>query len=380
MALRVTANFPGGNLCEHRINLSSDIPEISFAAHPKGGLRALWFDWKAKETQPDNATQTKLRITLRGAEEWLDSVAAADLLPVYHPQGQGWHRCSNGMVATEPDGRCSISWTIPYPSPETEVALCFPYGTAELESLRSKSRNYWKEDTIGITEEGLPLIRWSNDYGSANNRKNGLYLLARECAGETPGAWALDGLLQHMARIKRDPFMIWAVPVADPDGVERGIHGAGWYPLDVDRAWGLEPRRREALLLQRDLDRWQTRCKPGLVIDFHMSDPSDKAGVSCRLPDPAQFPQHHQAAEKWANAIRQELQPDLAADDFKQTWTPSSIPDCCTMSEYLSRNTPICSLSMSIPLSRIGSKALSQRNYREIGEAIAKALISKAGR
>jgi hypothetical protein len=378
MALRVTADFPGGNVCGPQVEMAGDLPEITFAAHPKGGTRALWFHWKAKETRKENVPEGKLRITLRGVDEWLEPAVAAELLPVYHPSGQGWHRCSSGTVSIEPDGRCSMSWLIPYPAPETEVALCFPYGPQEFESLRSKSRQYWSEDTIGVTEEGGALMRWSNAYGALNHRKSGLYLVARECAGETPGAWVLDGLLQHMARIKRDPFMVWTVPVADPDGVERGMHGPARYPLDVDRAWGDMPRRREALLIQRDIDRWQTRCQPGLVIDFHAADPGDKTGVSCLLPDAQQYPRQHQAAEKWANVIRQGLQPEWAATEFKQMWHPAPSPDCCTLPEHLCRNTEICVLSFYIPYFRINSKILSQKNYREIGEAIAKALINKA--
>lgn len=380
MAIRVTADFPGGNVCQPQVQRSGDVPEILFAAHPKGGTSALWFRWQITDTSSVRQADGKVRVTLRGLEEWMEPSMAADLLPVYRPAGQGWHRCSSGTVATEPDGRFRVSWSIPYPDPETEVALCFPYGKPELDSLRSKSRGYWTEDLIGTTEEGNELTRWSSHYGGLDHRKNGLYLIAREHAGESPASWVLDGVLQHIARIKRDPFLVWAIPIADPDALERGVHGASLYPLDVDRAWGEPPGRREARLIQDDIQRWKNRCKPVLLVDFHAAGPHEREGVYCRLPDPNSFPEQYQAAEKWANVIKQELQPDFAADDFKRPQMHSVPPPLCTLADYACGHLKLCALSICIPFSRIGTKALSQKNYREIGDAIAKAMIHKVGK
>ncbi len=238
-------------------------------------------------------------------------------------------------------------------------------------------KGYWKEDEIGRSEEGLPLIRWANNYGAADGRKSGLYVMAREYAGETPGSWAMEGMLQHLARIKRDPFLIWAVPFADPDALERGVHGKSGYPLDVHRAWTTPPGRHEALVYQRDIARWHSRCKPVLGVEFNACDPFDKRGVRCVLPSSSKAPDHFRAAEKWANVIRQELRPDYAADDFKQESV--ALPDLAhrTATEFFTEEMEVCALSLLIPYSRIGTKVLSQRHYREIGEAVAKALMKK---
>ncbi len=380
MALHVTANFPGGNVCQPVVDTASDVSGVTFYAHPKAGTEALWFHFLIKDSASNVGKDRKMRITLCGLEEWMEPSFAGDLLPVYRPQGQGWHRCSSGTVNTEPDGRFRVTWWIPHPEPQTEVALCFPYGRSELESLRSKSRNYWAEDVIGMTEEGLPLRRWSSDYGGLDNRKSGLYLIAREHAGETPASWVVDGVLQYLARIKRDPFLVWAIPIADPDAAERGIHGASTYPLDVDRAWGESPARREVRCIQTDIQRWRSHCKPVLLVDFHAAEPHEKDGVYCEIPDPECFPEEHQAAVKWANVIQHELQSAYAADDFKRMAMQSKQTPNTILCDYICGHLHLCALSLRIPYSRIGTKTLSQKNYREIGEAIAKAMINKSGR
>lgn len=380
MAIRVKADFPGGNICHPVVGRLDDATGVTFSAHPKGGTDALWFHFKIRETSPHSMTEGKISFTLRGLDEWMEPSMAGDLLPVYRPQGQGWHRCSSGTITTEPDGRFLVTWWIPCPTPETEVALCFPYGQSELESLRSKSRQYWTEDFIGVTEEGMPLRRWSNEYGGLNRQKNGLYFVSREYAGETPGSWTLDGILQHIARIKRDPFLVWSIPIADPDAADRGVHGHSNYPIDIDRAWGEIPARRETGLIQRDIQRWQHRCKPLLLVDFHAAAPHEKEGVYCRIPNSDRHPEMHQMASKWANMINQELQPQYAAKDFKRTSPQLAGGHGNTLCEYACGCLNLCALSICIPFSRIGTKTLSQKNYREIGEAIAKAMINKTGK
>ncbi len=377
MSLQIATAMPGGNACGVKIRKNGLVPEIVCAADPKGGTEALWFSFQIRATKPDENQGGKMCVTLRHLDLWGEPVAALDVLPVYRPQGQGWYRCSGGTLVTEPDGRFAVSWLLPHPAPETEVAFCFPYGPSELKALMAKSKGYWKEDEIGRSEEGAPLVRWANDYGATGGRKSGVYLVAREQAGETPGSWALEGFLQHMARIKRDPFMIWAVPMADPDALERGVHGKSLYPLDVDRAWGTPPGRHEAWVYQRDMFRWRARCKPALGVEFHAAEPFDKRGVYCVLPAASKAPDQHRAAERWANVIRQELGPDYAADEFKQEAVALPDPAHRTMTEFFTEDMGVCALSFRIPYSRIGTKVLSQRHYREIGEAIAKALLKK---
>lgn len=377
MSLRIHSNYMSANVCGAQIRETSGMPEIVFAANPKGGTEALWFSFRIRETKPEDNQSGKMGITLRHPDLWGNPAAALDVLPVYRPHGQGWHRCSGGTLSKEPDGRFALSWLLPHPAPETEVALCFPYGPLELKSLMAKSKGYWKEDEVGRSEEGLPLIRWANEYGSEKGGKKGLYVIAREYAGETPGSWALEGMLQHMARIKRDPFLIWAIPFADPDALERGVHGKSGYPLDVHRAWTVPARRHEVLVYQRDIARWRGRCRPVLGLEFHASEPFDKRGVRCVLPSSSKAPEHYRAAEKWANVIRQELEPDYAAEGFKEELGPPPDTTGRTATEFFTENMEICALSLRIPYSRIGTKVLSQRHYREIGEAIAKALMKK---
>lgn len=380
MSLQVNTNIPLGNACGVHIQGDGEIPEVSFAADPRGGTEALWFCFQLKETQPVPREGGKVRLTMRHMDLWADSTATLpDPLPVYRPEGQGWHRVSSGELLMEPDGRYGMSWLIPHPTSVTDVALCFPYGLSDIQILESRAKGYWKRDIIGRSEGGEPLLRWANEYGSQSGRKQGLYLLAREWAGETPGSWVLDGFMQHIARIKRDPFVVWAVPFADPDAAKRGVHGKSAYPLDVDRAWGPVPARHETLVYQRDVERWRTLTKPALGLDFHAAPPADQQGVRCVMPSQERAPEVYRAADKWANVIQQELGSDYAAPEFKQMDAFSGQGPLQTFPQYFSETLGLCGLSILIPYARIGTKVLSQRHYREIGECIAKALLKKNG-
>ncbi len=378
MNLHVDTDLRGANACGITTRQAGSVPEISLAPDPKGGTQALWFSFRMRDSKPNENQGGKIAFTLRHLDVWGSQTEALDLLPVYRPEGQGWHRCSGGTLTTEPDGRFAVTWLLPHPAPETDVALCFPYGPAELKTLMAKSKGYWNVDEIGRSEDGLPIKRWANEYGAAEGRKSGIYLIAREHAGETPGSWVLDGLLQHMARVKRDPFLIWAIPLADPDALERGVHGRSTYPLDVDRAWSQPPLRHEIAVYQQDILRWSQRCKPALGLEFHAATPFDKSGVRCVLPDAGRTPEQHRAAEKWANLIRQELGPNYAAADFKREDGPRSDPAHRTATHFFAEHAGVGALALQIPYSRIGTKVLAQRQYREMGEAIAKALMKKA--
>ncbi|MBM4142256.1 MAG: hypothetical protein FJ225_01490 [Lentisphaerae bacterium] len=379
MALRVFTDIPGGNARGITVETAGEFPEITFVPAPQGGNETLWFCLRIKELQPGENAPAKVRLTLKHYGNLLGAGSPADCVPVYRPQGQGWHRAGSGQAVVLPDGQVSASWTIPYPAPATDVALCFPYDLSDVRTLLAKSKGYWKTDEIGLSREGRPLLRLSNDYGAPGGKRHGLYLVARQHAGETPGSWVLDGLLQHLSRQRRDPFLVWAVPLADADGVVRGDCGKDAFPCDLNRAWGTPPMRHETLVYQRDMARWSERCRPALGIDFHAPGAAESDGIYCHLPPPDKFPDAHRAAEKWANLICQELGPDYAAHDFKRAAAHAPDGETPSFTTFCAERLGLCALAIETPYGRIGGSVLTQKQYREAGERIARALTLKAG-
>ena len=377
MALKVSTDFPYGNADAITVSTKGDMPEIRFSPASHGGAQALWFCFRIRETEPGAVSSTKVRIILEHFGNVFGAQSPADLVPVYRPGGQGWYRTSSGTALPQPDGQTSVSWLIPYPAPGMEVALCYPYGWPDVKALLSKSKGYWKADTIGQSQGGRPLIRVANDYGASGGARHGLYLVARQHAGETPGSWVLDGLLQYLSRIRKDPFLTWALPLADADGVAHGHYGKDGFPCDLDCAWGSPPTRHEAHVYQHDIARWRERCQPLLGLDFHSPGACDTSGIHCYLPSSERAPEMHGAATKWANVIAQELGAEYAAEDFKRTVSEPPRSETPTFTSYFSETLGICALTLVAPYAKIGSTTLAQKHYREAGERIALALMKR---
>jgi two-component system NtrC family sensor kinase len=66
----------------------------------------------------------------------------------------------------------------------------------------NKSKGHWHCDTIGLSQDGRDIVRLANTYGKVGENKSGLYFLARQHCGETPGSWVLDGALEQFSRAR----------------------------------------------------------------------------------------------------------------------------------------------------------------------------------
>ena len=239
------------------------MPEVHFAADPHGGPECLWFCLRVYETDPQEvAADATVRVALKYVPNMLGASSPSSLLPVSRQEGQAWVRMKPGKTEELPDGQYMATWVIPHPTPAVDIAFCYPYGRDEIDQLLQKSRGYWHRDAIGLSQQGRTIARLSNDYGKPGGRRPGVYLVARQHSGETPGSWVLDGLLQHLSRDSAHAPVTWAVPLTNIDGVIHGDYGKDNFPYDLNRAWGSPPMRHETRVMQQDIRRWKERCRP----------------------------------------------------------------------------------------------------------------------
>lgn len=380
MAISVHSRIPYGNAKIICVDTAGDIPEVHFCADPHGGPEALWFCFRLEHKDGPPPPAGKVKITLRNFETLLGAGQPAKMMPVYRQQDQGWQRLSGGKREPQDSGCTWVSWLVPYPSPTLDVALCYPYGPPELNQLLKKSKGYWKQDMIGVSRQGRPIQRLSNRYGAPGEDRPGIYFLCRQHAGETPGSWVLDGALQRFSQIKRDPFLIWAVPLADVDGVHNGDYGKDGPPIDVNRAWGIPPRRHETLVIQTDLEhRWKHRCRPVLALDFHAPGACDTGGAFCFLPSPERAPESHRLALKFAHVLRDTLTSEYAAESFARVADYPSRWLSPNFTSYISETFGICCLTLETPYAAVEKTVLSQKRYREIGMRVADTILDRFG-
>jgi hypothetical protein len=247
----------------------------------------------------------------------------------------------------------------------------------EVEALVQASNGYWQVDSIGLSQGGRSLLRLSNDYGRTDGQRPGIYLMARQHSGETPGSWVLDGLLRYVASRGDAAPLVWAVPLTNVDGVEGGDYGKDNYPYDLNRAWGRPPMRHEVLALQGDIRRWTERCRPALVLDMHAPGACETSGVYCYLPDPAVHSRFHQEALSWTTAIKGALTPAYAAECFERVARYASRWETPRCTGYCWSRHGVCGLGVETPYALVGDLVLTRERYREIGARIAAGVMER---
>lgn len=285
MSIKVSARITYGNASAVNVLYDTEIPEVAFTASPNDNAEALWFCFDLIETEPDKVATTKIKITLKHLRNLDGCNNALELKPVYQPKGQQWFRMKSGHQHAAEDGQTSASWTIPYPTPSTTIAFCYPYGRPELTKMIQKSKGYWHQDHIGLSQRGRNITRVSNSYGKVGGHQLGIYIITRQNAGETPGSWVLDGMLNQFSRNKKNNFLIWAIPLADIDGIIKGNYGRNNTPDNITHAWGSLPTRHETTVFKNDIQEWKQRCKPYLIINLQSAGGDDIDGTYSLLPD-----------------------------------------------------------------------------------------------
>ena len=373
MVYEVDGNIPYGNVVNVSYDHETSVPQVNFSAHPHGGPEALWFCFRllsAGEQNPAN----KINLVLHNCNNLLGWSLPQSIRPVIRYEGEPWQRISGGKPIELPDGRITASWQVDTPSTYLDFALCYPYGQLELEKMLKESQGFWQKDVIGVSQNGRPLLRFSNAYGKLGSQRPGLYLIARQHSGETPGSWVLEGFLRYIATLGEAAPLVWAVPLANIDGIEQGDYGKDNFPYDLNRAWGTPPMRHETLVIQRDFANWKTRCKPILGIDFHAPGACEKDGIYCFLPNHERFPQHHKQAQCWSQLIACGLGPEFASPSFGKVASHSSRWESPNFTTFCCKEN-ICGLSFETPYSAVGDRVLTVDEYLEAGARIARAIV-----
>ncbi len=367
--MKLITEIPYGNAADVAIRVEEENAVAEFASDPHGGPISLWFCFRI---YTDNHTPPKTKLLWKQFENILWGKNPESVRPVIRYQGSDWTRLGAGKPEALPDGRTDASWVIDSPETLADVAFCYPYGRDNLEELIDDTSGYWKTDVIGVSEKGRPIVRLSNGYGDVGeSSRPGFYFVARQHAGETPGSWVLDGLLRRAAELGEKSPLIWAVPMANIDGVEEGDYGKHYYPRDLNRAWGNPEMRQEVRVMAQDMKRWKQRCTPQLCVDFHAPAACDTRGVFLFCSG-AGNELYKKSLDKWTDLLQRDLAAKgHAADEFIRRQGESG----SSLSQYCFATLGIPGFTLETPYSMIGKKLLTRESYREIGKTVADALF-----
>jgi hypothetical protein len=382
MTLQVLTDVPSPNVADVQIDAEGEVPTVSFAADPHGGPEACWFAFRIACDE----SAGPVRLVLKHATNLLGASPAESVRPVIRhadadrdgPE-EGWTRLDGAKRVELDDGRLWYEWTLQRVYPSVEVAACYPYGPAEMDELIQQTGGYWRSDAVGLSQGGRPLVRLSNDPGSNDpeQRKAGLYLLARQHAGETPGGWVLDGFLRRLADQGRDDLLVWAVPLANVDGVVQGDYGKDNFPYDLNRAWGNPPMRHETLVMQRDASLWARRSRPACLIDFHAPGLADTQGVyafGLDYEDPLRAERYSRYVQAMHASLGELARAEGEFDRRARYASRWSTP----WSAQYARSRGQVGFSIEVPYQAAGETVFTRALYRQAGARMADAVADVA--
>lgn len=378
MGLRIHAAIPYGNVCETAITRDGATLVVEFTADPHGAPEALWFCFRIEQDGPE-PVRGPVKLVLNHLGTLLAGLTPhlpENLRPVMRPAGGDWQRLESGREELTHDGRRRAVWMIEAPPEYSDIALCYPYGRDELQQLLADTGDYWHCDSIGVSQGARSLLRLSNDVGDFESRRPGVYLIARQHSGETPGSWVLDGLLRRFAEHGEAAPLTWCLPLSNIDGIEQGDYGKDNYPYDLARGWGRWPMRHETLILQRDLRLWAARCAPLMALDFHAPGPGEIDGIYAFLRWSHEPPEAGERVARWGEIFAEALG-EYAAPEFSRIATHGGRwTDQPTFKEFCHETLDTVSLALECPYSLARTRVLQRADYREAGNRFADALIA----
>lgn len=362
MSIIVTERFPCGNV---RVleNRGGAEPEIVFSADPRGREEALWFYFKLRDPAPAASHPAELRLTLLFFPTLHGAGDPSACRPVFRIDGKNWERLRPPRITEDPSGLSRLTWPVPYPAVETEFAFTLPYANRDLQAFLGHCNGYWTESDIGLTAAGRPLGRLANPVKNGQTacpNPHGLYVLARRTAGEAPGSWVLEGLLEAVSRVRPVNWCVRAIPFASLDDAIAGL---------FSRDGG--PGGREELLIRQDIERWAGLCKPELVLDLRAASASTTGAVrGILLPSGEAL---DKSAKAWCNTFANALQPDYGGADFAQ----EGAGDSDALQTFVTGKLQCPFLPVLMPYAVLNGQTLMQKQYREIGRLLAKAVLGR---
>jgi hypothetical protein len=402
MPLKIDTRVPYANVGNPTVAVLGEghLAEVRFTAHPHGGPEALWFCFRIVRTASSVPTPPRVRLVLEHPDNLLGGAGgemAITIRPVFRVDTGGdgiaddveWKRLPAPEVEYLPDGRRALAWIVDAPPHWMDVAACYPYGQPELGKLLVDTGDAWRSDVIGLSQGGRPITRLCNDYGLSSataTKPPGVYVIARQHSGETPGSWVLDGFLRELADARQQGKpapAVWAVPLSNGDGIEQGDYGKDNFPYDLNRAWGRPAMRHETHVMKADVRRWASRTTPTLAIDFHAPGYAEGDGLYLFAPDPAKDRDAAKRVRPWAEALREHLGA-LAAGaaptgrgEFARVANYPSRWETPNFARFIADELNAPAISLEVPYAFAGDLLLSPPDYQEAGRRIARAVMQQ---
>lgn len=217
-----------------------------------------------------NGPGGRVRCIWESTDEVLGSGGLDLVVPVYRTGGEGWRRVDPRTCYHSPGAR-EFGFVVPTAPGETRVAYCYPYDRDRVATFVAEVADHPSATVVDLcrSERGRPFRVLRLGDGERH-----LWLTARHHAGETPGAYVLEGLVRELLQHPRwlRGMTVHAAPAMDVDGVAEGWYGKEREPRDFNRDYCARPCRQEVAAL---MSYAEEIGRADLMLDLHAPAPPD---------------------------------------------------------------------------------------------------------
>lgn len=221
--MRMRTDFPGGNC--RGFDLAAD--RLRFEADTCGGPCSMWFHFVVEKPACD-----VLHCELVHGETALQWPYRDCVRPVFRRADMSqWERVPPTVV----DGPAgTMQFDVACAGLTTEIAFCHPYQLADWQCFHVEhlAPAGARAVQVGRSTGGNPLFVCEAGRGEVE-----VLVTARCHAGETPGAYVLEGIMLGLLE-RADAVTVRAIPFMDVDGVVSGMYGKNRPPFDFYMGWG----------------------------------------------------------------------------------------------------------------------------------------------
>ncbi len=275
MAITIDTDFPGGGVA----NVEFLAPDhVRFQAPLDESPQSLWYYFRICD-----AKDTKLLLTQKDLEHVLgvhESRGYSPVCPVFRDgEHSPWERINEKNISFSEDP-LEFTFTLIPKTDSCYVAFCFPYTLEDFDFfLKGKNSDLIKKRIIGKTGEGrdYPMILIGEPENPAVSKM--AVFTTRVHAGETPGSFVLEGLLNRLLADSPDMMKVLQTtlfcifPMVDLDSVQVGRYGKDRFPCDFNRDWKTEPYHVEIKLIQEAVDELSRKYEILSFCDLHAPQP-----------------------------------------------------------------------------------------------------------
>lgn len=356
----ILTDFESGNA----VGISIVSPaHIRFSARADTSPRPLWFYFCIQGTEAP-----AVRCELRNADQCLGPRQGwRNARPVFSADGRSWQRVARAEYVEEATDFGYFAFTVPVVGRRTYVAYCYPYTTADLETLLQSTGKPRFELCRSAEDRVVPYVR----LGNHGNPQRSVWVLARQHAGETPSSYVVEGLIRTLGQgdlrsLETTAYHI--VPMLDVDGVYHGRYGKDQEPVDFNRDWRDHPVRHEVIALLRALRASHDQAPVSLVVDLHAPHHGDTSvyAFGGREND-------ERSSELRAEFLRLLEEQGPATIGFRRSDYRADYHPERSARDYLGRTlgATVLTLEVSYHLAQSG-RWLTQGDYRDLGSSLAR--------